>query len=178
MDINHHVALSSDPNNDYKFRVLIELDSVVELSPIAWKHFYLAIADDLAIKADPLPQSQIFFSYADRPVLSHLDAEPLAVRDYVMTANEKALAKSEPAKITSSAKQALLDNPLSTFAYAYEAPFGSGSRNLIRAAMHAKDLGAGTDYVQNLLSDINSWWEAPMEPSRFEKILSQAARMF
>ena len=178
MDINHHVALSSDPNNDYKFRVLIELDSVVELTPIAWKHFYLAIADDLAIKADPLPQSQIFFSYSDRPVLSNLDAQPLEVRDYIMAANEKAVAKSEPTKITNSAKQALLDNPLSTFAYAYEAPFGSGSRNLIRAAMHAKDLGADSSYVQELLQNVNSWWEAPMEPSRFERILQQATRMF
>ena len=178
MDINHHVALSSDPNNDYKFRVLIELDSVVELTPIAWKHFYLAIADDLAIKADPLPQSQIFFSYSDRPVLSNLDSQPLEVRDYIMLANEKAVSKSEPTKITNSAKQALLDNPLSTFAYAYEAPFGSGSRNLIRAAMHAKDLGADSSYVQELLQNINSWWEAPMEPSRFERILHQAIRMF
>ena len=179
MDINHHVALSSDPSNDYKFRILIELDSVVELNPIQWKHFYLAIADDLAIKADPLPQSQVFFSYADRPVLSQLEANPLPVRDYVMQAIEVAQAKeaSKP-KLTPAQVRLALSDPESTFHYAFNAPNGAGSRSLIRAAYHAKDLGADREQTLQLIHDINEFWESPMPDERFEAILQQVSRMF
>ncbi len=178
MDINHYISLSSDPNNEYKFRILIELDAPVELAPVAWKHFIAAIAEDLALKADPLPQSQIFFSYAGRPVLSQLDAEPLSVRDYIMTANERSAAK-EPAVLTTAAKKAKLNDPLSTFIYAFEAPMGQGSRSLIRAAMHARDLGATRDEVLELMENINNYWEFPMPRDRFEKtILAQVMRMF
>jgi hypothetical protein len=179
MDINHHVALSSDPNNDYKFRVLLELDSSVELNATTWKVFVSLIAEDLGLKVDPLPQSQIFFSYADRPVLSNLDASPLAVRDYIMQANEKVSTKAEPAKLTSAAKQAKLNDPEATFFYAYNAPMGAGSRSMIRAALHAKDLGANYEEITNLIQAINDYWENPMPTDRLEKtILAQVSRMF
>jgi hypothetical protein len=89
-DINHHIALTSDNSNNFKFRVLLELDSEVYLDPIAWKHFYLKIADDLGLRADPLPQAQIFYSYAGRKVFSNLEASPIETRDYLMFAKEKA----------------------------------------------------------------------------------------
>ncbi len=88
-DINHHIARTSDASNPNKFRVLIELDSNVDENPIVWKHFYLSVAEELALKVDPLPQSQIFFSYSGREVLSTLDASPLPVRDFLVQAIEK-----------------------------------------------------------------------------------------
>jgi len=178
-DVNHHIALSSDPNNEFKFRVLIELDAFVTLDPVAWKHFYLSIANDLALKVDPLPQSQIFFSYAGRPVLSIVDAEPLEVRDYVMRAVEKANAKEFKNKVVSTAqKRALLEDALETFAYAFNAEHGTGSRNMIRAVYHAKDLGATLDQALELLEDINNYWIRPMKEKRFEALKQQVTRMY
>lgn len=178
-DINHHIALSSDPNNDYKFRVLIELDAPVVLDSLAWKHFYLEIAKDLALVVDVLPQSQIFFSYADRPVLSVTDAEPLQVRNYVMLAKEKVTEKSaKETKVTSTQAKLMLADPLETFAYAYNAEDGSGSRSLIRAAYHAKDLGADLDYTVELIENINNYWVSPMPVDRTTKIINQVKRMF
>lgn len=177
-DINHHIAPSSDPNNQYKFRLLIELDSAVDLSPIAWKTFCSSIATDLAIKIDPLPQSQIFFSYASEVVLSQLDAEPLAVRDYVMRALDAETNRSVVTAISSRQAKAMLEDKLNTFIYAYEAPNGQGSRSLIHAAYHAKDLGASKEDTLSLIEDINSYWHSPMDPERFSKILQQVERMF
>ncbi len=178
-DLNHHVALSSDPTNDYKFRVLIELDSVVELSPIVWKHFCKLISDDLAIKADPLPQSQIFFSYSNRPVLSNLSGEPLAVRDYVMYALEKITSKEEvQKKITPAVKKALLEDPTTTFRYAFEASNGAGSRNIIRAMYHLKDLDGNLGDALQLFHDIVDYWEVPFNPNRQQLMIDQIERMF
>lgn len=51
-DINHHIALSSDPNNNLKFRVIIELDSVVDLDPLTWSYFYKEVANELSLEID------------------------------------------------------------------------------------------------------------------------------
>lgn len=178
-DINHHIALSSDPNNEYKFRVLLELDSVVELSPIAWKHFCQLITTDLAIKADPLPQSQIFFSYAGRPVYSEIDSAPLEVRDYVMKAIELEEKKEERSRaLTIPAKKALLADPLTSFGFLFGAENGEGSRNMIRAAYYAKDLGASLEETIQILKDANEYWDSPMPSYRFDKIIEQVERMF
>lgn len=177
-DINHHIALSSDPNNEYKFRILIELDSSVELSPLAWKHFCSLIANDLAIRVDPLPQAQIFYSYANRLVLSQLDTEPLPVRDYVMQALEHETNRTTEITITPKQAKAMLADRLTTFDYAYEAKQGEGSRSLIRAAYHAKDLGCSVDDVKELILDINEYWYAPMEPKRLSNIINQIERMY
>lgn len=178
-DIRHHIALSSDPDNEYKFRILIEFDSSVDVNAQIWKHFLSAIAEDLAIKIDPLPQSQIFFSYANRKVYSNLDADPLPVRDYIMQANDRQAAKDEKAKqFTPSQRRTMLDDPLNSFDYAYNSPHGSGSRNMIRAAYHAKDLGATLSETLELITNVNEYWDSPMNEERLDAILRQVERMF
>ena len=54
--------------------------------------------DDLSIKADNLPKSQIFFSYAGRNVLSVIDKQPLIAKDFVMEAYSQDAAKPEASK--------------------------------------------------------------------------------
>lgn len=177
-DLNHHIALSTDPNNEFKFRVLIELDSYVELTPVAWKHFYLTIAKDLALNVDPLPQSQIFFSYAGRLVLSNTDALPLEARTYVMHARELEATKPTIERLSTAQQQALLKDPLNTFSYAFSAPMGSGSRSIIRSIYHLKDLGGTLEQAIQLYEDIQEYWEFPFEPNRDSKMRDQIQRLF
>ena len=177
-DINHHIALGSNPSNDHKFHVLIELDSVVELDSLTWKHFYTAVADHLALRVDVLPQSQIFFSYADRPLMSVVDAYTLEVRQFILDAKERRTA-SAPRPLSTAQQHALLSDPLTTFAYAFECPLnGAGSRSLIRAAYHARDLGASRESTLDLINSINDYWEFPLEDQRFSRILDQVSRLF
>lgn len=178
-DVNHHIALTSDFNNDFKFRVLLELDSEVFLDAVSWKHFYLRIADDLGLKADPLPQSQIFYSYSGRKVLSNTESSPIETRDYLMYAKEATANKESVTKIVTSAqKQAQLKDPLVTFEYAFEAPFGQGSRNMYKMVMHAKDLGATLEQALDLLEDCNDYWESPMHYERLDKLKEQTTRLY
>ena len=173
-DINHHIALGSDASNPFKFRVLLELDSVVEVEPIVWRNFYLCIAEDLALTVDPLPQSQIFFSYWEDsrpPILSVTDAAPIAVRDYLMQAHEASgTAQSVAAKsLTDAQKRNLIADELSTFAPAFNAADGEGSRKLIWAAKYAyNDLGMSKDDVIALVNRINAYWLYPMDSERLK----------
>jgi hypothetical protein len=180
-EFNHYIALSSDPDNHYKFRVLIELDTVVELSSIAWKHFYLAIANDLALNVDPLPQSQIFFSYADRLVLSNLDASPLVTRDYVILARDREAEKAQSQRqLTSAQAKAQLDDPETTFSYAFHCK-SNGSLNMYRMMQHAKLLGASLDQTIQLIHDVNEFWSmdlGAMPQDRIDRLIEQAQRLF
>ena len=86
--------------------------------------------------------------------------------------NEPFVQKVE--NLTKAQLTTLLNNPTSTFVYAYEAKQGEGSLNLYRAAKHAKDLGMTKEQIVELIEDINNYWEYPMNHSRLENtILNQ-----
>lgn len=179
--INHHVALTSDKHNTFKYRVLIELDSYVELSAIAWKHFFTKIADDLNLSADVLPQSQLFFSYSGRPVLSCTDGTPMECRDYVMYAKEKetegGIVESIK-KIPQNQRNSMLNDPLTTFWYAFDAEKGRRSVTLYRAVRHALDLEADLDYTLDLLEQINAYMSESLDEERFVKLKEQVIRLY
>lgn len=178
-DINHHIALTSSNSNHFKFRVLLELDSEVHLDAIAWKHFYLKIADDLGLNADPLPQAQIFYSYAGRTVLSNTDSNPIETRDYLMYAKERKNSRDIQNKtMTHAQRQAQLNDVLGTFEYAFESPFGQGSRNMYRMVRHAQDLGATLEQALNLLDECNDYWESSMPEERLDKLKDQCRRLY
>lgn len=178
--INHHIALSSNPDNSFKFRVLLELDSIVDTDGLTWMNFYLAVAEEIGLTVDPLPQSAIFFSYTngDREIMSVTDAEPLQVRDFMMVATEKASKAPVGKNLTNPQKSARLQDERETFNAAFEAQNGNGSIKLIWAAKHAyNDLGADKDYVIALIKRINAYWRSPLEDDRLElTIISQIRR--
>lgn len=178
-DINHHIALTSNKDNPNKFRILVELDSVVDISDKHWKAFIQHISEYLAVTADPLPKSQIFFSYSDRDVLSVTDADPLETKPFIIKASETVAKKERPKKISRAEGKSQLNDPLTTFEYAYEAADGEGSRSMIRAALHAKDLGATQEEVVELMEDIQDYWTYPMGRERFERtILTYVERLY
>lgn len=178
-DINHHIALSSDKNNEFKFRVLVELDSIVEENTQVWRHFYKSVSDSLALNVDPLPQSQVFFSYGGegREVLSVTDKSPLEVRDHLMIAHDKTNSKAISEKpLTTPQKQALINDELTTFDFAFECT-QNGSLNLITAAHKARYLGMDKEDIISLMFRINDYWDSPMPEDRIQHtIVSQIER--
>ena len=178
--INHHISLTSDPDNDFKYRVIVELDSPVELSGIAWKHFYTKIAHDLGINVDVLPQSQIYYAYESRPVLSCLDGVPISARDYVMWAKEKEANKGQERlkELSNSQKVQQLEEPLETFWYAFNSDKGQRSTTLYRAVRHAQDLGASLEYSLDLIDKITEYVTVPMEEFRINQFKEQVIKLY
>ena len=174
---NHHIVLTSDFNNDYKFRVLFELDSEVSISSSQWFSFYENISEDLGLNTDILPQSQIYFTFKDRPYYSVTDANCLNVKKYLLQAKESKSIKSV-LRLTNNQKVNKLENPQNTFHYAYNAKDGRGSIELYKAIQHAKDLGADLAYIEDLLDTINNhFWEHPMKSFRLDNLKKQARRI-
>lgn len=173
-DINHFIVRTSDKSNPYKFRVLIELDTEINISDIQWKPFIQAITKDLGFTADALPKSQVFFSYKDREILSVLNQEPLNSKQYLnaITDIEKLSPKIPNKKICSS----MLEDPLTTFDKAFNAKDGEGRRKLIWACRYARELGADRDYCKNLLKQITSYWVKSFPEEDLEAMFRQLDR--
>jgi len=171
-EYNHFIARTSDPDNAYKFRVLIELDSIVDITDQTWSAFVREVGDELGLIVDILPKSQIFFSFEDRNILYQLEAEPLNCKPLL----DKAFARvrdnpKAPRELPASNKKSLLDDPRETFNFAFEAEQGERSRLTYRALAYAIDLGASEDYVENLAHELNGYWSTPMNEERLVNTL-------
>lgn len=165
-DLKHIIVRTSDPDNPYKFRLLLEFDHIVDIPANKWSKFLESIKQDLAIKIDILSKSQIFHSYANRQILTNFDGSLFIVKPHI----EYALGSDT----TATSNKGSLSDPLDTFSYAYKANRGEGSRCLYRAAKHAKDLGATKDEVISLIKEINDYWVLPMDETRlYNTIIKQ-----
>lgn len=175
-EYNHHIARSSDPDNAYKFRVLVELDAIVDIDARMWGSFIEEVAIELGLIADVLPQSSIFFSYEDRNILSQLEGSLLPVKPLLDRAAIRLQDKPKPAsELPAANKEQLLADPRTTFNFAFEAEKGERNRFLYRALAWAIDLGANEDYVTNLAHEINNYWVDSLEEEEIQNTLIKPA---
>lgn len=174
-DINHHIARTSDANNPFKFRVLLELDASVDITDMQWKPFIKSISDSLSLSTDILPKSQIYFSYSGRTVLSVTDQNPIEVKEHLLVATSTE-PKAVLPKPTSAQAKALLADRLTTFSYAFEAGPGERYRSLIRAALHARDLGSTKEQCIELIEEIVAYMNEPPSSKALQSVLKSINR--
>lgn len=173
---NHHIVLTSDPENVFKYRILLEFDSLVDVDDFTWKALISVVAEDLGLVVDVLPKSQIFFSFAGRTVLTQLEGETLDSKRLIERARD--IVKEKPLPVSSlpqKARQQRLEDPRETFAFAFTAEKGERSVKMYRALAFAIDLGANEEYLTNLANEINDYWIVPIEKERLYKTLLNPA---
>ena len=175
-DFNHYIVLTSDPDNIHKYRVVLELDTEVKLDNRAWRKFIKHLSESIAINADILPQSQVYFSYGNRLIYTQLEAEPVITREFVIKALTEDTIEIED--LTDTAKNKLLQDRFNTFIYAFEAPYGTASRNVIKAVYHLKRLGGTYKQALDLFNDIQEYWSDPFELPRQERFKEQIYNIF
>jgi len=169
---NHYIARTSDPDNEFKFRVIMELDSIVDIDERMWKEFLTEIGEELGLVVDILPQSQIFLSYKDRTVLKQLEGETLQTKYLIERAAARIRDKPKPVtSLPKAQKNTKLQDPRETFFFAFEAENGQRSVLMYRALAYAIDLGAGEEYVETLANEINDYWVDSMDEDRLNRTL-------
>lgn len=171
-EYNHYVVRTSDKNNEFKFRVILELDSVIDIDERMWKAFIEELAEDLGLVIDVLPQSQIFLSFAGRDILQQLEGKTVKTKYILENAALRLKDKPKPVSTLPTKEKSLkLQDARETFGYAFEADQGERSVKIYRALAHAIDLGADAAYVENLALEINGYFVNPMSDDRLERTL-------
>jgi hypothetical protein len=150
-DYKHLIALTSDENNPYKFRALVELDIEVNLDARLWKNFMAKVGEHLGLELDLLPKSQIYYGFKGREVLANLEGEPLPASELVKTIE---IIPKEVKRLTSVKISEAYEDRFNIFNYAYEVGGNTGATAMYRAFKHARDLGFTKEQVISLLQDI------------------------
>lgn len=172
-DYKYHIARTSNGDNPFKFRIFLELDSKVAVKDKHWKLFIKSVSDEIGIKVDLLPKSQVYFGYKGREVLSNKEGDVLEAKKHLLACVDK--NRDKPKSKVQTTEE--LKNKGETFFYAFEAESGKRSLSLIRAAKHAYDMGADKDYITLLIEEINDYWIEPLDNDEIERtILSQVDR--
>lgn len=175
-EYNHYVVRTSDPDNEFKFRVIVEMDCVVDIDELMWKPFIREVAEELGLIVDVLTKSQIFLSFAGRKIHKNLEGKTLAAKPLIERAAEKLRDAPKPSsKLPEKEKASKLSDPRTTFALGFEAEPGERSLIMYRMLAYAIDLGADEEYIVNLATEINSYWSSPMDYARLERTLIKPA---
>ena len=177
-EYNHFIARTSNPNNEFKFRVIIELDAVVDVDPITWKAFIQEIAEELGLIVDPIPQSQILLTYKDRTILKQLNGKALNAKTLLARASVSIKDRPKaPSSLPTKEKESKLADARTTFAFAFECEPGERSNKIYRALAYAIDLGADAEYVEKLALEINEYISDSMDLERLHsKLITPALR--
>lgn len=171
-DYNHYIVRTSDANNKFKFRVILELDAPVDIDERMWKLFIQEIADYIGITIDTLPQSQIYLSFKNREILFQLNGKTLSTKKFVNAAAAKAKDQpKDPKTLPKKIRDQRLNDPRETFNFAFEAEPGERSNMMYRALAYAIDLGADADYIKEIAHEINDYMQDPMDKERLERTL-------
>lgn len=169
-NINHHIAMTSDPNNIFKFRVILELDKEYPIQERFYRKIMLLVKKKVLLdlfECDSLPMSQMFYGYSSRTVLSHIDGEKLYLKDYIIEAmNEvkiKPLTKNQ-------INNALNNNFYETFVWAFEQPSGKRNITLIRLINAMKnDYLATYEQILEGVHKANNTFDSPLSDEELEK---------
>ena len=170
-NINHHIARTSNKDNPYKFRVIVELTKKTTITEDEWKPFLKSMIDYLGIpKLDMLGRSQVFYGYNNREVLSVLDREAVDPQRHIEMARMKVaeLEEKKALELPPGQRDTALKNRYSTFGFAYDAASGEGTTKLMAAVHKAKEMGADREYIVDLVHRINNFWDHPMPMGRLK----------
>jgi hypothetical protein len=178
-DFNHHIATTSVADNIYKFRILIEFNTIVDIPPREWKSFMTHIYKELGITADPVShtKSQIMFGYKGAKVLTNLDGEPYDVTEAIKFASQNVMV-GEQKRPTITQAHKMLEDPLTTFSYAFNDNVSARSLAMYRTWKHAKDLGATKEQAAKLMKDLNEFWVNSISEERLDSYIKQMEQAY
>jgi hypothetical protein len=175
-EYNHFIARTSDPDNAFKFRILLEFDAIVEVNEQIWKALVEEIGLEFGLVIDILPQSQIFLSFAERNILSQLEGKTLQTKFLLERAEERVRNKPKPVvTLPNKEKELRLMDARETFSFAFEAEKGERSTLMYRALAYAIDLGADAEYITKLAHEINDYWFDKLDEERLQRTLIKPA---
>jgi len=164
-NINHHIARTSNPAKANKYRILVELDRLIQITRDEWKPFMSSVAKSLGLgKIDNLAQSAVIYGYNNRDVLSVLNGIKIdPTKHLYMARAELARRAEEEATIVMlpGMAQKALKAPYTTFDYAFTAQVGDRWKTSMAAIQQAKKLGASKDYIKDLMYKINDFLDVP-----------------
>lgn len=168
-ELNHIIVKTSDPNNEFKYRILLELDTKVTFSDSLYKKTLKAVGELFGITPDLCPYAQVFFSYADREILAVTDGVKLDIKNVIAKIQEEVALPKPPKELNHNMKQEYMQDKERKFWFAMNPPMGHGEPSLYNAYRLARDVGFTKQEIIDLIYWLNNQWSHPMDISILAK---------
>lgn len=171
-NINHHIAMTSDSNNVFKFRVILQLDKEYPIQESLYRKIMLLVKKEVLLdlfEADSLPMSQMFYGYAGRSVFSLVLGNPLCLKDFIV----RAMSESKIKSLTKTQIASALNGDFyETFSWACEQPSGKRNITLIRLINAMKnDYNASYEQVIDGVRKANNTFDNPLDEDELAKTI-------
>lgn len=171
-NINHHIAMTSDPNNIFKFRVILELDKEYPIQERFYRKIMLLVKKKVLLdlfECDSLPMSQMFYGYANRSVLSLVVGESICLKTFIVEAMNETKAKALTKK---QIDNALGNSFYETFSWAFEQTRGKRNITLIRLINAMKnDYLATYEQILEGVHKANNTFDNPLTDEELDKAI-------
>jgi hypothetical protein len=162
-EIVHMIATTSNPDNIYKYRVLIPISR--ELFEFDYRYLIRGVRlkgliEDMDVASEK--PAQPFYSYNNSKVLVNLEGGILNVDDYIITPEENSIYIDKAVTIDSE------DFKLICEQYRM-AKQGYRSRTLIKIGYEMANKGYSKDQIRKGIRYINNMWVSPKSDSELER---------
>lgn len=165
-NINHIIALTSNPEHTNKFRLIVELDNIVHIDRSIYKKVLLEINKQYLLELfsiDSLPMSQMFFGYKDREVLVYDKGNKINVKNIMLE-----IQRNEYKPLTKKEMKTQLESTTFLDRYCY---MDEGNRNntLIRMINRCYYLEASHNQVKDFIIEANNTYSPPLTDKQLEQ---------
>lgn len=167
----HVIGTTSNPDNIYKYRIILRLDRKVDLTPREWRKFYKSIADMLGIEVDTnINKASMFHGYDGSKLLKQIQGRPITTKQHIINAHSvEDIPDIKPVK-SEKEFQRSWDERFDTFDFAYDCN-KNRSITLYGAMKDACKLGWSYNAVKDLMIEINETIERPLDQARFHRTI-------
>lgn len=165
-DLQCIVGTTSNPDNLFKYRILLTLDR-----PVTAYEYRLLVqgleVNGLITDMDPVSSrpAQKFYSYANSLVVHHLSGQPLVVDDYLIDPQQPEHRALDPS--------ADVTDILHEFNSYGTATKGSRTKCLLHAAYRCLDYGLTQSQLERVVNYVNSTFLIPKDTASVERRVFQ-----
>lgn len=184
-EYQHIVCTTSDPENKYKFRIVLPVNVAISATdPALYRYICKRLSADLLITPDVsgFTFSQPMYSYFNSEVLLTDKGLLYDITEYITEftveaelPKAKLFTKSKTPTARKTKVQKLLNNVNEEFGYALNPPEGEGSFTLAKLSMHCRDEEMTANEYRVVLDYVVSVWPSPFPADRLDKMYEQWA---
>jgi len=175
----HIIGTTSDPENKFKFRVIIPVKQQIGDNNAVYKYVTQRIADELMLDIDLLGRSQVMFGYNGGSTLDNIDTglQPMDISEFIKDAATKVPSRTYTTKLTKAQQtkaQADMEHDFETiFNFAIYAPVGNRNLSTWIAGRKMKQAGCDHRTITLLINKINSARNSPIASKDIRYIIGQ-----
>ncbi len=158
-ELNHIAVSSSDKNNPYKFRLIVKLNSEIELNKMMYQKVIESFGSEYGLIIDKLSRAQLYHAYIDSKVIVNIDQEDFDVLP-LMNKAEKQLKEIRTVNVKDKNELWIYrDNYFQKWFRLSDTKGTNHHNKIVGLFYYSRDLGASKGLIIALLEEYHEQYD-------------------